>query len=262
MVLFLALLVFVVNKCYLIRPSGHWSNFAALALFWTAQDSGHFQEGKPPSTAAVACFVFALGTVMFLDRVEWPNCDTQVCHLLAVPPSSLYNACCYDPADKPANYGIALVVVDNVKTYELYAKTWVLMILIVNMVFFFTLCKRGQKAVKLAKKLANWKQKTHSVLEDLTKIGKLVVELQISPQTSLYEVLRKIPCEWSTFVFLWCIVEIILPNKIQLRQMRIIFRIAGPPRTDTGVLNDMWNNFASRISPSEAGSDSSFQCNF
>lgn len=264
MVFFLALLAFVVNKCYLIRPSGNWSNFAALVLFRIAALTGQFEEGKPPSTAAVACFVFALGTVMFLDGImaQWPNCETLLCHLLAVPPSSLYSAYCYDPADKPLDYCIAPQFLELLQTYELYAKTWVLMILIVNMVFFFTLCKRGKKRVNLAKKLANWRVNRRSILEDITKVGKLAVELQISPHTSLCEVLQKIPWSWSAFVFLWCIVEFILPKSFQLRQMRISFGLRGALTSDTGALNDMWN-WASRMGQSETGSNSSFfKCSF
>lgn len=260
MVFFLALLAFVVNKCYLIRPSGNWSNFAALVLFRIAALTGQFEEGKPPSTAAVACFVFALGTVMFLDGImaQWPNCETLLCHLLAVPPSSLYSAYCYDPADKPLDYCIAPQFrTHELQTYELYAKTWVLMILIVNMVFFFTLCKRGKKRVNLAKKLANYLEKFPSAVVKIATLG-------YSPESSLCEVLQTIPCTWSAFVFLWCIVEFILPKQFQLNQMRISFGIRVARTSDTGVvneINEMWN-WASRMGQSEAGSDISFQCSF
>ena len=199
--------------------------------------------------------MFALGTVMFLDgrMAQWPNCDTQLCHLLAVPPSSLYNVCCFDPADKPPKYGFPDIVIANAKTYELYAKTWVLMILIVNMVFFFTLCRRGQKGVKLAKKLSNYFAKG-SVLIKLCTLG-------YKPESSLCEVLQTIPYTWSTFIFLWCIVEVILPNEFQVCQIRISFGIRVAPTSDAGLLNNVLNLVSNLGQREVTGSNSSFICN-
>jgi hypothetical protein len=105
-------------------------------------------------------------------------------------------------------------VTDN---YEEWAKTWVVIVLIVNVVFFVASCKKTQilmRNLKKRKRVTDYIQKWR---KELLKYPALqLFKTLCRPSIALGEVLQQVPWTMSSIVGLWCIVEILLPKQFQV----------------------------------------------